>query len=336
MNRICIIGIYIGKLPKYFDLWLKSCAYNPKIDFLLFTDGDIKSVPPNVFHYKITLKDIKAKAEKVLGFNVSLERPYKICDYRPLYGLIFKKYLNGYEYWGHCDFDLIFGDLYKYFEEHHFYEYDKFLALGHLSLYKNDEKMNNCFRLSGAKNDYITVYSNNRNFIFDEIIGITQIVINNGFKFFSKRIFADISTRYFRYKLGIRYELDSKPYNYKYQIFYWENGKCFREYLLNDHFVKEEYIYIHFQKRPNFDVNFDVNSVDAFYITPFGFIPKHNAVNKNAINVYNPYKGNLYELYEEYKYSFGKLRERIGIKIKRLKGAYSKCYKMVSNNRNSI
>ena len=80
MNKICIIGIFVGNLPNYFDLWLKSCDYNPKIDFLLFTDGDIKSCPPNVFHYKITLNDVKTKAEEVLGFSVSLERPYKLCD----------------------------------------------------------------------------------------------------------------------------------------------------------------------------------------------------------------------------------------------------------------
>ena len=53
-------------------------------------------------------------SSRKLGFEVYLERPYKCCDLKPAYGVIFEEYLTAYSYWGHCDFDLIFGDL-QYF-----------------------------------------------------------------------------------------------------------------------------------------------------------------------------------------------------------------------------
>lgn len=38
MNSICVIGVYFGSLKNYFSLYLKSCEFNQRIDFLIFTD----------------------------------------------------------------------------------------------------------------------------------------------------------------------------------------------------------------------------------------------------------------------------------------------------------
>ena len=122
MNKIGIIGVYFGKLPNYFPLWLKSCEHNRTIDFLIFTDQEIQFYPNNVKVHKISLPEMKQLAIKALGLDVSLERPYKCCDFKPVYGLIFEDYLKHYDYWGHCDFDLIFGDLASFFEKYHLYD----------------------------------------------------------------------------------------------------------------------------------------------------------------------------------------------------------------------
>ena len=54
-NKICVIGVYLGTLPRYFSLWLKSCENNPSIDFLLFTDQVLGGMPSNVKIYPMTL-----------------------------------------------------------------------------------------------------------------------------------------------------------------------------------------------------------------------------------------------------------------------------------------
>ena len=128
---------------------------------------------------------------------------------------------------------------------------------------------------------------------------MTAIYLKNNFPIFTKRIFADIATVYHRYRVIDCYTLDDKPKNYKEQIFYWENGKTYRAYFEGDVLHKEEYLYIHFQKRPNYDVTFDPGTIDAFYITNTGFYPKTGEVTKDIINELNPYPGMGKEFYEK-------------------------------------
>ena len=53
-----------------------------------------------------------------------------------------------------------------------------------------------------------------------------------------------------------------------------ENGKCYREWIQGRQLLKEEYVYIHFKKRPNFNVDFDIEAVNSFYITNIGFVER--------------------------------------------------------------
>ena len=92
MNRtaICIIGVYFGKLPEYINLWLKSCSYNPDIDFIIFGDNKIDNLPPNVKHIPMTLQEMKKLADEKLGLDTALYTPYKCCDFKVAYGNIFE------------------------------------------------------------------------------------------------------------------------------------------------------------------------------------------------------------------------------------------------------
>ena len=58
MHKIGIICCYFGSLPNYFNLWLKSCAANPTIDWLFFTDQSIETLPKNVHLHLTTLETI--------------------------------------------------------------------------------------------------------------------------------------------------------------------------------------------------------------------------------------------------------------------------------------
>lgn len=295
MNKICIVGVYFGPFPNYFPLWLESCAHNPTIDFLVFGDQQFDNAPPNVRYVNITLADIRKRASQIVGFPVELNTPYKCCDCKPLYGLVFHEYLAQYDYWGHCDFDLIFGDLACFFEKYQIHKYDKFLALGHLGLYRNTEEVNSRFKCKGSELSYRDVYSVERNLAFDELPGMANIYATNGFSMFKDRIFVDIATVYHRYRIIDEYPLDEKPINYPNQIFYWENGKTYRLYENNKGLLSEEYIYIHFQKRPNYELNFNPQEYERVLITNKGFIPLNRMITKEDIRKYNPYRGAIFE-----------------------------------------
>ena len=314
MNKICVIGVYFGKLPNYFPLWLKSAKSNQNVDFYIFTDNDLES-NDNIFFNKMYLSDFKKLAEDTLGFSVCLDKPYKCCDFRPIYGLLFKEYVSKYDYWGHCDFDLIFGDIESFTQKYDLPSYDRFLALGHLSLYRNTDEVNSRYKIANSKMNYKAVFTSSKNFAFDEICGMTKTYLENDYSLFSKRIFADIASVYKRYRLVEIYPLDKKPKNYKKQIFYWENGKVYRTYIVGGQKFTEEYIYVHFKKRPNYTFTFDLDKTNAFYITNKGFFSKDGEVTDKDIDLYNKYNGFLYELIENVKFKISTLFKKVKRKI---------------------
>lgn len=76
--------------PPYYRLWLRSCEYNPTIDFFLVTDIDIDSsqLPQNVRKISLSFDRFRELAAKKLGRSVRMDAPYKICDYKVMYGVI--------------------------------------------------------------------------------------------------------------------------------------------------------------------------------------------------------------------------------------------------------
>ena len=125
-SSICLVVLYFGKLPNYFNLWLTSCKYNKTINFLLFIDDETKyDYPNNVKVIYTTFENIKNQIQSKFDFNISLKKPYKLCDYKPAYGYIFNEYLEKYDFWGHCDLDVIFGNLRKFLSEEILMQNDK-------------------------------------------------------------------------------------------------------------------------------------------------------------------------------------------------------------------
>lgn len=306
MNKICIITCYFGKLPNYFVNWIQSVKYNKNIDFMIVTDCNIEYRLENLIVIQISLDQLRKRINNIFNLNVALYKPYKLCDLKVMYGVIFSNNLIPYEYWGHCDIDLIFGDLYYFLNKYEFYKYDKFLPLGHLSIYKNNTKINEAFMLDGAKHSYREVLLSPNNMFFDEWDGLLAIYEQNKeLKMFGNRIFADISTAHKRLKLA----KSENQINYKNQVFYWKNGKIFRSYEKSGQIFTDEYIYIHFQKR-QFE-NCEVS--DNTMVISHNIVASSENVDINFIKKYNKYNGFIYESFE---YIISKLKYYIA-KVKR-------------------
>lgn len=300
-EKIVIIGVYYGKFPDWMQYWLKSCESNPTIDFLIVTDITDIELPSNVKLLNISMKQLKELAEEKMNMKVSLERPYKLCDFKAIYGLILQDYIQEYDYWGHCDFDLIWGDIRNFVDKYSLEEYEKFLPLGHLSLYRNTTECNNYYKLNGSKcGDYKEVYTTDRNYAFDEMNGMYSIYKKNKLKMFDKRIFAEIKTFHKRFRLRKREK------NYYHQVFYYEKGKIYRAYKKYNKIRREEYIYIHFRRKLYADANKSFQNIkDCFYITKDGFFEKKQGEPTiEEIKKYNYNPGIIYEWFETMKFCF--------------------------------
>lgn len=290
MEKIAVISVYYGKLPPYYRLWLRSCEYNPTIDFYIVTDISIEDLPENVRIINMPLSSFRSLAEEKLGRAVELEKPYKLCDYKPLYGMILSDYLRDYDYWGHCDMDLMFGDLRSFFNKYKLNEYHRFLHLGHLSLYCNTPECNQFYKLPGSRcGNWEYVVSTPKNCLFDEWSGIYGIFHENKLPMFEERVFADISMIYARFRLAL-----DDP-NYDQQVFYWEDGKVYRSYWLDGKEHREEFIYIHFKKRHFSKESFDASTTKAFFIGPDGFTEKEGPARIEDVERINPFHGAAFE-----------------------------------------
>lgn len=307
MYRIRVLSIYFGKLPTYFNLWIESCRCNPTIDFLIITDQEVEHLPPNVIIQKSSLEELRRRFNKSIGMSVKLDCPYKLCDLKPMYGVTFKDEFQGYDFWGHCDLDLIWGNLRKFLPDEILARYDKIFPLGHLSLYRNNSQTNEAFRLSGSRRgDYTYVLSTNKSCIFDETYGIDKIFEHNHLPFYDRKIAADISFRNQRMLIP-----DNQNKNYPHQLFLYKNGHILRAYEVHGSIRYDEFAYIHLQKRKYART---INS-QHFIIGQNQFIETTDEITLPMIKKYNPYRGYVYERIEYFikDYSF-----RIGRRMKQL------------------
>ena len=170
MNRIAIILPYFGKLPDYFGLFLNSCKENPTIDWYLFTDDRrTYAFPSNVYVEYMSFSDLKSFFQEKFDFDICLNTPYKLCDYKPAYGYIFSDLIKDYDFWGYCDLDLLWGNIRKFLPDGEIIKYDKVGHLGHLALYQNAQEVNTIFMAEiEGRHRYKEVFSCEGSCVFDE------------------------------------------------------------------------------------------------------------------------------------------------------------------------
>lgn len=171
MKSICLINCYMGNFPWYFNLFLKSCETNPTVDVLIFSDClNNYPLPKNVKIIPITLEMFNSLASKKLGFKISVKEAYKLCDFKPAYAIIFSEYLNGYDFWGMIDIDMVFGRIREFMTEELLDNYDLISSrndylTGSFLLFRNTIEINSLFMKS---KDYKKVFTSDKHYCFDE------------------------------------------------------------------------------------------------------------------------------------------------------------------------
>ncbi|QIK59741.1 hypothetical protein G7050_07805 [Dysgonomonas sp. HDW5A] len=169
--KIALVICWYGQLPWYWKYFVHSMQYNSTIDCILITDEKIEELlPSNIKQVQMSLSEIKTLAECKLGFPVSLDYPYKLCDFKPAYGLLFDELLTEYDFWGHGDLDVIFGNIRNFItdpilDNNDIISVRRDFLTGYFMLFRNNIYINNLFTKS---KDYRKVYESPRSWCFDE------------------------------------------------------------------------------------------------------------------------------------------------------------------------
>ena len=324
MKKIAFICPYFGKLPTTIELWLKTCSENSTIDWLLFIDDKTQyDFPKNVKVNYISFSDLKNKIkEKYKGIDVKIENPYKLCDYKPLYGDIFSDYILEYDFWGYCDLDCIFGNLRKFFTDELLNEYDRLLFLGHMSLYKNTKEVNERYKIKWHGKSYKDMLEDENNIAFDENyndISINTIYRDNHFKIYIENIYADISCLSFNFRIvDNTKKKNRKEKKNASQLFLWNDGNLYSKKIEKDKIVTKEYCYVHFQKRKVLVKIEDIKNCRSFIFRPNEFIEGNISdiedikKNKKVCFIYKQY---FVLKYKNLKIKLKKIREKTNEKI---------------------
>lgn len=318
-NKIGIVVLRLGEFDNYINYWIESASANTKIDFVIFTDNESfinqhKNIPNFVF-YKITKDDIKQRLSKLVGENASLEKPYKLCDYKPSYGELFKEELKCYDYWGFCDTDLIFGDIWNFVKDK-LYEYDRLYNLGHLNLFRNIDSVNRLFLKHDPTIKHLTfdmAIKEDENIYFDEYFGLNKIWDNSKqfTQYLSDKDFADINM----YSYRLKRTDDKCLYFYKY-----ESGKLFE---INSDGIREV-LYVHLQKRK---ISFEtIIPGKPFYLinTHIGYYEENDALKE--FKKKRVLKGFFYFVNQKRKYYLNRWKRKKYIKKSAKTDFYKICY----------
>jgi hypothetical protein len=260
--KIAIIVVYFGKWPVWFPAFLQSCKYNSKVNWLFFTDCLIpEQTFDNVDFISFSIHAFNSLATSKLGYKITLNKPYKLCDFKPCYGLIFSEFIQKYDFWGHCDVDIIWGQIRKFITDEILSSYDVISArkkklCGHFTLYKNNDYTKNLFRYEP---NYQSILQSEKVFISDEheMTDIVQGLESDG----------RLRVYWPKYLLNFANPTNDTPSILEKftNRWYWEKGNL---YDLYDH--KAEIMYLHFMtwKDTLKTCRFDYSTApDSFYIS---------------------------------------------------------------------
>lgn len=295
MIKKVLIGFYFGKLPNYFELWLNCARLNPDYNFLLYIDDKSQyNFPKNVKVIYTTFKSVIDRAQNLYDFTICVPYPYKFCDFRPAFGEIFKDDIDPYEFWGTIDLDIIFGNFNTFITDDIFNSYDKILIRDHFTLYRNNKIVNQHYK-GIQKIDksevaiYKTVFTDNRIYSFGEasLYGVYNIWKYNNWKVYEANIIADINR--YHYYLKINNDFRKLQQN----IFQYSNGHLYRLFVSKNKVVKDEYMYIHLQKRKM--LNITKKDESEYFIVPNKLISPDNT--KKIFRKYICIRFNIYNIF---------------------------------------
>lgn len=264
MNKLAAVCCYYGELPNYFYLWESSVKNNSFIDFFLVTDKEtakdiVYPLPENLKIILLPFDGLKTRIQSLYKFKISLPQPYKLCDYKFAYGEIFREELDGYDFFGWYDIDVIQGDMKKFIPDEAL-DYDVIGDMGHFTLMRSSlyKYYRESVRRTNLAVSYKKVFRVDVSCYFDEFVGLHKMCDN--LKVYSlRRHMADVNPFRRDFYLNDR-EAEGKfivRYDGKRVVEVFDGGR------------EAEAIYVHLQKR-KLAIAEGVTA-DGYYITPEGF-----------------------------------------------------------------
>lgn len=100
MKRVALVLPWVGKRPVYWRLWQRSAAARC---------FDVVVVEKPLSEFSRLIQEKLGPYFPHGSSQTVLRTGYKLCDLKPMYGLLFENLLKGYDYWAFGDCDVLYG-----------------------------------------------------------------------------------------------------------------------------------------------------------------------------------------------------------------------------------
>lgn len=169
---------YFGSWPEWIDLFFETARRNTKIDFLVVTDCDADQFAAANVHIRPTsFADYVQRARSWLGLPFDPADGYKLCDLRPMFGVLHEEEFSGYDFYGWCDTDILLGDVRGVYTDEVLARYDVLSThadriSGHFALFRNTHRNRTMYR---------RIYRWQQRLLEPEFIGLDEHGITNAY-----------------------------------------------------------------------------------------------------------------------------------------------------------
>lgn len=268
-RRIWLFLPYFGAFPNYFQLYLDSLRNNAGyLSVFLISDNDLSEyrLPDNLIVISTTLATLRQKIARFFGDefhlvtdpDTLLKSPYKICDFRIIYPILFSDIIEQYGVteddfvgWGDCD--LIFGRFSDFLDRDNDYHVIGGFH-GHLTAFRNTAIFRTLFR---KIMDLPALLLDDKSHIIDEVAfrqPLLDCLAQNRYSmFYTNRYFCDIVPRVFfglyRTDHAQREKNFFDAYNPQKEISYVRYDRDGRLTIFYDDGDSRPSLYCHLQKR---------------------------------------------------------------------------------------
>ena len=240
---IRLVVPYFGERPPYLALVVRSMAANPDVYWLLITDAPVPDAPPNVTRAAVRVRRPRRPHPAATSTSRSAWSARTSCATSgPPSARCSPTELTGYDFWGHCDLDLVFGRIRDHLPAEAF-EADKVLIQGNFALYRNTAEAAGWFRHEVGRVSYRTAMTTPAAQHFDEMAGMHYVLARPRRRVLAASdVIFDLS--FHRYRTRAEQPPGRDPRRYA-----WEQGEVCEYRLERAEIVRRTALLVHLQKR---------------------------------------------------------------------------------------
>jgi hypothetical protein len=152
-HSIVMLIPYFGKWPVWFNFFIETCKWNRQVDWYFITDCEpAQNIGKNIFFLYHSYSEYISFIKERLKIRFDPKDAYKLCDIKPCLGFLHKDQIEGYDFFGFCDIDVIFGNIANIYTEEllsksNVLSTHPHVVSGHFTLLRNTKRYREAFRV---------------------------------------------------------------------------------------------------------------------------------------------------------------------------------------------